>query len=202
MVNESLTPRHLIDAANHLQELPVLESRLEVIKTDMEALENQREEVYNNIVTANQDLNSIKLGIDVHKKELDRLNYEKRQYERLIVSVNSSTGFERIRVIAEATATNILRDNKVVLVAAVRALFQALKEEPRNELHMLIYGSLNYPIYEPRNGNRPQNYLQLRQAILLQSAEETYQDLLAKTLHNTMSSALNMPTGSGYPRSG
>ena len=200
MVNETLTPRQLIDAANHMQELPSVKSRCELIKREMEGLEYQRQEVYNNVVTAKMDLNSINLGIDVHKKELDRLNSEKRQYESLIASMNSSAGCERIRAIAEATARSILRDNEVVLLAGLRALLRALSEEPRNQLQTIIYGSLRYPLYEPRNGNRPQNYIQLRQAVLLQSAEETYQDLLAKTLHNTMSSALNMPTGSGYPR--
>jgi chromosome segregation ATPase len=202
MVNESLTPRQLIDAANHMQELPSVKSRCELIKREIEGLEYQREEVYNTIVTAKQDLNSINLGIDVQKKEFERLSNEKRQYESLIASINNGAGCSRIRAIAETTATSILTDNMVVLGAAFRALLQALSEEPRNELQLIIYGSLRYPLYEPRNGNPPQNYIQLRQAVLLQSAEETYQDLVGKVVKSTMSSALDIPDGSRYPRSG
>jgi hypothetical protein len=193
MITESLTPRQLIEAANHLQDIASLDSRSEVLKREVEGLENKSVEIYNNIDTAKQDLNSINLGIDVQKKEFERLSYEKRQYESLIACLNSSAGCERIRAIAEATTKGILRDNKVVLEVALRAMLHALKVEPRNDLHMLIYGSLNNPMYEPRNGNMPQNYHQLRQAVLLQSAEETYQDLLANTDHYSMSSALNTP---------
>jgi hypothetical protein len=85
-------------------------------------------------------------------------------------------------------------------MAALRALLQALKDEPKNELQLLIYGSLKYQLYEPRNGNPPQNYAQLRQALLLESAEEMYNDLLAKVVNNTMSSALDIPANSGYRR--
>jgi hypothetical protein len=162
MVNKGVSPQHLIDAANRLQELPSVESRCELIKREVEGLEIKSGEIYSSIVTASQDLNSINLGIDVHKKELDRLNYEKRQYESLIAGVNSSAGCDRIRAIAEATARSILTDNRVVLEAALRALLQALSEEPRNQLQLVIYGSLRNPLYEPSNAKPPQNYIQLR----------------------------------------
>jgi uncharacterized protein YerC len=190
MVNETLTPRQLIDAANYLQELPVLERRLDVIKTEMEGLEYQRQEVYNNIVTANMDLNSIKLGIDVQKKEFERLNHQKLQVQTALVNMNTTAGYQQVQRIAEAGAGNILKQNQAVLGAALRAVFQALKEEPRNELQILIYGTLTYPMYESRYGNMPRNYLQLRQAVILQAAEEMYNNLLAKVVGNTMSSTL------------
>ena len=198
MVNKGVSPQHLIDAANRLQELPSVESRCELIKKEVEGLEIKREEIYSSIVTASQDLNSINLGIGVQKKELERLSNEKRQYESLIASANSSAGCDRIRAIAETTARSILTDNRVVLEAALRSLLQALSEEPRNELQAIVYSSVRYPLYEPSSANPPQNYIQLRQALLLQSAEEMYQVLLAKTLHNTMSSALHTQSGSGY----
>jgi hypothetical protein len=193
------TPHQLIDAANHLDELPLLRSEREQLTQEIQNLALEKDQLNESTTFARMELNGINLGIDVHKKELDRLNYKKRQYESLIASLNRSAGCQRIRSIAEATATSILRDNKEVLQVALRALLQSLREEPRNELQMLIYGSLNYPMYEPRNGNMPRNYLQLRQAVILQAAEEMYTDLLAKCVNNAMSSALNTPTGSGYP---
>jgi CBS-domain-containing membrane protein len=109
-----------------------------------------------------------------------------------VPTAKSSAGYQRIRNIAEATVRSILTQDKVISIAALRALLQALKEVPRSELLFLIYGSLSNPIYEPQNGNRPQNYAQLRQELLLESAEPMYKDLLAKAVNNTLSSAANM----------
>jgi hypothetical protein len=157
---------------------------------DVEGLENKSTEIYNSIVTAKQDLNSINLGIEVNREELERLNRQKLQVQTALVNMNTSLGYQQVLRTAEAAAGNILKQNQAVLGAALRAVFQALKEEPRNELQILIYGSLTYPMYEPRNGNMPRNYLQLRQAVILQAAEEIYNDLLAKVVGNTMSSTL------------
>jgi hypothetical protein len=124
MVNDSLTPRQLIDGANHMQELPSVKSRCELIKREMEGLESQRQEVFNNIVTAKMDLNSINLGIDDQKKEFERLSNEKRKYESLIASMNNGAGCQRIRTIAEGAASDILTDNMTVLGAALHALLR------------------------------------------------------------------------------
>jgi hypothetical protein len=193
------TPHQLIDVANQLDELPLLRSEREQLMQEIQNLVDQKDQLNESMGIARMDLNSINLGIDVQRKEFERLSYEKRQYERLVASVNNRAGCQRIRAIAEATARSILTDNMAVLGAAFRALLHSLSEEPRHQLQTIIYGSVGYPLYEPRNGHPPQNYIQLRQAVLLQSAEDTYQELLAQTLHNTMSSALNMPAGSGYP---
>jgi chromosome segregation ATPase len=184
--DQGFTHHQLLDAANHLDELQSLRSEREQLTQDIQNLALQKDQLDESTTFARMDLNSINLDIDVQKKEFERLSNEKRKYESLIASVNSNAGCQRIRSIAEATATSILRDNKEVLVVALRALLQALKEEPRNELQMLIYGSLNYPMYEPRNGNMPRNSLQLRQAVILQAAEEMYTNLLAKCVNNVM----------------
>jgi len=192
-VDEGVAPQRLIDAANHLQDIASLESRCEVIKWEVEGLENKSTEIYNSIVTAKQDLNSYNVSIKVHKQENTQLHNHKQQLQSVIATLEQSEGYQQIQRIAESSARSILTQNKVVLVTALRALLRVLKDEPRNELQLLIYGSLSYPLYEPELGKPPQNYVQLRQAVLLQSAEEMYQDLLAKTVHYSMSSALNMP---------
>jgi hypothetical protein len=196
------TPHQLIYVANHLDELPLLRSEREQLKQEIQTLVDQKDQLNESTTIAQQDLNTINLGIDVQKKEFERLSNEKRQYESLIARVKSRPGCQRIRSIAEGAARDILTDNMAVLGAALRALLQALSEEPRNQLQLIIYGSPRYPQYEPRNGNSPKNYIQLRQAVILQAAEEMYSALLAKCVNNAMSSALNMPTGSGYPRFG
>jgi DNA-binding Lrp family transcriptional regulator len=205
--DEGYTPRQLIDVADHLDELTLLRSEREQLVKENQDLESQKQDrtteydqLNEGIGMAQQELNAINIDIQVNREELERLDHRKRQTQTVIASMQNSAGHEQIREIAGATARSILTENKVMLAAALRALLQALKDEPRNELQLLIYGSLNYPLYDPKNGNRPLNYAQMRQAVLLQSAEQMYTDLLAKVVANTMSSALTMPTGSKYPR--
>ena len=188
-------PGQLIEAAEHLDELPLLRSEREELMQENQNLEKQKEnkamdleQINENIAIAQQNLDSVNASIQANTEELERLNYQKLEVQKVIAGMNTSAGYQRIQRIAESTATSILSKNQRVLLVALRALFQALKDEPRNELQMLIYGSLTYPMYEPRNGRMPQNYLQLRQAVILQAAEEMYNDLLAKVVGNTMSS--------------
>lgn len=198
-VDECVAPQRLIVAANHLQDIASLESRREVLKREVEGLENKGTEIYNSLDSAKQDLNTYNVSIKVHRQENTQLHNHKQQLQSVIAGLEQSEGYQRVQRIAEATARSILRDNEVILVAALRALLQTLSEEPSSHLQTIIYGSLSYPLYEPRNGNRPQNYIQLRQAVLLQSAEETYKDLLASAVKNTISSVMYMPSGTGYP---
>src|SRR6266487_161770 len=190
-------PGQLIEAAEHLDELPLLRSEREELMQENQNLEKQMEnkamdleQINENIAIAQQNLDSVNASIQANTEELERLNYQKLEVQKVIAGMNTSAGYQRIQRIAESTATSILSKNQRVLLVALRALFQALKEEPRNELQILIYGSLTYPMYEPRYGNMPRNYLQLRQAVILQAAEEMYNDLLAKVVGNTMSSTL------------
>jgi hypothetical protein len=199
-------PSQLIEAAEHLDELPLLRSEREVLLQENQNLEKQKEnkameleQNNENIAIVKQNLDSMNAGIQANAEELERLNRQKLQVQTVIAAMNTSAGYQQIQRIAESSAGSILRDNKVVLILALRALLQALKEEPRNELQILIYGSLAYPMYEPRSGNMPRNYLQLRQAVLLQAAEEMYTDLLAKCVNTTISSVLYTQSGSGYP---
>lgn len=106
--------------------------------------------------------------------------------------MNTSAGYQRMLRIVEGIARNVLTQNKEVLVAALHALLQALKEEPKAQLQLLIYGSSSYPIYEPGYGSRPQNYLQMRQALLLESAETMFVSLLGRIINQSMSTTLNV----------
>jgi hypothetical protein len=196
------TPHQLIDVANHLGQLPLLRSEREQLKQEIQNLVDQKAQLIEDTTMAQQDLNAIKIGVRVNRQELERLNNLKQQIQSIIAGIQASAGYQQIQRIAEASARDILTDNMVVLGAALRALLQSLSEEPSHQLQTIIYGSLRYPLYEPRNGSQPQNYIQLRQAVILRSAEEMYEDLLAKVDKNTMSSALNTPTGSGYPQFG
>ncbi len=197
--DKGYAPGQLIDVAEHLEELPLLRTEREQLKQENQNLDEQKQnklielqKTNESVAIAERNLNTINLGIEVNNEELNRVHQEKLQVQSLIASAYNSAGCERIRNIAVAAVRSILIQNKPVLFAALRALLHALKEEPRNELQFLIYGLSSYPLYEPGNANRPQNYIQMRQALLLESAEEMYKDLLANAVNNTLSSAANM----------
>jgi hypothetical protein len=199
-------PSQLIEAAEHLDELPLLKSEREELIQENQNLEKQKsnkaielEQMNENIAIAQQNLDSMNAGIQANAEELERLSRQQLQVQTVIAGMNTSAGYQQMQRIAETATRNILKQNEVILVTALRSIFQTLKEEPRNQLQSLIYGSLNYPFYEPGNGRMPQNYLQMRQAILVQAAEDMYRELLAKAVNATISSTLYAQSGSVYP---
>jgi hypothetical protein len=197
--DEGYTPGQLIETADHLGELYLLRSEHQRLEKENESLVDQRDQLNESTIIAKQDLNAINVGIKVSREELKRLNRQVLQVQKTLVNLNTSPGYQQVLRNAETAAANILKQNGVVLVAALRALFHALKDEPKEQLQLLIHGSFGYPFFEPGNGKYPQNYLQVRQAIILQAAEPMYTDLLAKGVNSTLSAVLNMPFGSGYP---
>lgn len=191
--DEGHTPIQLIEVANSLDDLPLLRSEHQLLEQDNQNLRNEKEQLNGSIMAAKENLSAINIDSDVKLKELEQLKHHRLQVQKTLVNLNTCPGYLRLIGTAEATTANILKQNPAIIEAALRAVFQALKQEPRNELQTLIYGSLRYPMYEPTNGHKPQNYLQMRQAALFKAAEEMYEDLLAKCVNTTVSSVLNMP---------
>jgi len=185
-------PSQLIEAAEHLDELPLLRSERERLHQENQNLVDQRDQLNENKDKAQQELNFVNSDIQMNRKELQELTSRKNQIQVAIAEMITGPGYQKMLRTTERLAIGILRENKVMLLAALKALLQVLRQEPRNELLMLIYGSLNYPLYDPTNGNSPQNYVQMQQALLLESAEKMYVDLLAKVVGNSMSSTLAM----------
>ena len=203
--DEGYTPRQLIEVANHRDELPSLRRKNEQLIEENQNLEQQKwnkvvelERANQSVTIAKQNLNSINADIQKKTEELGQLNNKKFETQKIIVSLDTSPGYQQIQRIAESSARNVLNQNQLVLTSACRAIFEALKEEPRNELEFLIQGSLSYPFYEPGTGRIPQNLFQHRQAVLVHAAEDVYRNLLSKVVNTTMSSAFNEQSGSGY----
>jgi chromosome segregation ATPase len=182
MVNEGVAPQQLIDAANHLQDIASLESRCEMLKREVEGLENKSGEIYNSIVTANQDLNSYNVSINVHRQENTRLHNHKQQLQSVIAGLEQSEGYQQVQRIAEGIVMSILADNRMILETAIRTVLQALRTDI--DLRLLVEPLQRYAAYYQRTGN------QFCHAKMLELSELMYNDLLAKCVNNTMSSVL------------
>ena len=114
-VDEGVAPQQLIVAANYLQDISSLESRCEVLKREVEGLENKSGEIYSSIVTAKQDLNSYNISIKVHKQKNTQLHNHKQQLQSVIARLEQSGGYQRVQRIAEGITAECLRDNKRIL---------------------------------------------------------------------------------------
>jgi chromosome segregation ATPase len=180
MINEGLPPQQLIDAANHLRDLASLESRCEVLKREVEGLENKSGEIYSSIVTAKQDLNSYNVSIKVHKQENTQLHNHKQQLQSVIETLEQSGGYQRVQRIAEGITAECLRDNKRILETAIRTVLQALRTDL--DLRLLVEPLQRYAAYYQRTGN------QFCHAKMLELSKLMYNDLLVKCVNNTMSS--------------
>jgi chromosome segregation ATPase len=182
-VDEGVAPQQLIVAANYLQDIASLESRCEVLKREVEGLENKSGEIYNSIVTANQDLNSYNVSINVHRQENTRLHNHKQQLQSVIAGLEQSEGYQQVQRIAEGIVMSILADNRMILETAIRTVLQALRTDI--DLRLLVEPLQRYAAYYQRTGNQFCHAKMLELSIIL------YNDLLAKCVNDTMSSMDN-----------
>jgi DNA repair exonuclease SbcCD ATPase subunit len=200
---EGYTPRQVVDAANHLHDLPLLTSRLEQMNKEVQQLKVQRESdlgelhnIRNSLTAANQDLESIKIDICNGKEEIEQLNHKKRHLERLVARTQTSAVYEKLRGIAEASARRLLQDNMMIMKAALGAVIQALKNDP--DFQAMISESLKYPTYGVTSSSgRIQDYVILYNAKFLKLAGEIFDNILAKVANDTLSSTSGIAARSG-----
>jgi hypothetical protein len=196
MKDEGLPAKKIINAARCIEQLPFLESRLTTIQNDLQDIESKKQYQANELgqlrikkVGAEEDLKSLAGLINSHKREISKHIDHIQRLEGIIARLKNSKEYRTVRAIAERQARDILADNQSILVAALLGVIRALTKEP--DLKLLIVGSLTSPIYNPRSGVPPQNYVQRLQAEVLKLAEQLQNELLAKCMNGTMSYALD-----------
>src|SRR5437870_7395422 len=109
-------PSQLIEAAEHLDELPLLRSEREELIQENQNLEKQKENkaielnrINENIAIAQQNLDSMNAGIQANTGELERLNRQQLQVQTVIAGMNTSAGYQQMMRIAESSARSILK---------------------------------------------------------------------------------------------
>lgn len=192
---EGLPATKVIAAARSIEQLPFLESRLTTIQNELQDLESKKQYQLNELglihsekVATEEELKSPAGLINSHKRDISNHIDHIQRLERIIVRLKNSQEYRTVRAIAERQARDILADNQSIIVAAFLGVIRALAKEP--DLKLLIVGSVTSPIYDPRYGV-PKNYVQMLQAEVLKLAEQLQNELLAKCMDGTMSSALD-----------
>lgn len=197
MKDEGVSPRQLVDAANCLEQLSLLERRLKNISHDIQSKENQKQAqmnelslIRNDITLARQEADSYAQIIDANKEEIAKLRHRLQELESLIAILKNTGEYRRIERAAEVAARKILQDNKLILEIALGAVIQALKDDP--DLQQVISGSLRDPTYGARSGIAIRNYLILYNTKILKMTGQIFDNILGRCVSNTILSALNM----------
>ncbi len=101
--DKGYAPGQLIDAAHHLEDLPLLRSEREQLMQENHNIEEQKQnklielqKTNESLAIAERNLNTINLGIEVNNEELNRVDKEKLQVENLIASAYNSAGHLKI----------------------------------------------------------------------------------------------------------
>jgi hypothetical protein len=118
---------------------------------------------------------------------------------------NNNKDYQRIEKVAEQKANDILNNKKAVVLAAVIAVLEALRNQPDKQ-QLLIYDSF-YPLNN-NNGAadilaimmstsavNPENYLSMsfHHKQILKIAEEIYDELLKAAVNNTIYALASTP---------
>jgi hypothetical protein len=188
--DEGVAARQLVDAANCLKRLPLLENRLSKITNEVQNMEGQKQtqmnelcQLRNDVTITKQDLDSYSGIINDHKEEIRKLIDQIQQLEGLIARLKSKGAYRRIERVAEQKAREVLTDNRLMLQAALCAVIKALRNE--HDMWFLIDGSAFR--------NQHQNYTQACETKVLELAERTYNHLLHMCVDSTMSPPLGVP---------
>ncbi len=190
--DEGLSVNKVIAAARCKEQLPFLERRLCSVQDELMNIESKKQHQLNELdllqskkIAAEKDLTSLVWLVDNHKQEISNLIDLIKRLERLVALLKSSRVYQAVQAIAEQRISEILEDNYSILVTALLGVIQALAKEP--DLRILMTCSQTSPIYDPRSGVPPQNYVQLLQQHTLKLAQELQNKLLTKCLDDTMS---------------
>ena len=96
--NAGINPQQVANALNHLEELPILESRNKDLKDEFSSLTYRKQNLLCSFDDLNQQMLRTKRMLDhddaiinLKRREIEQLSYEKQQLEYFIVSLK--TGF-------------------------------------------------------------------------------------------------------------
>jgi hypothetical protein len=200
--NAGISPQQVVNALNHLEELPTLETRNNDLKNEFSSLTYRKQ----NLLSSFDDLNHQMLRtkrmldhddaiIDLKRQEIEQLSYEKQQLENFIVRLKTNNKeYQRVVRIAKDKVSQVLDDKRVMLNAAIGSVLGALREHPEKQL--LIYDSLDASTFRTSSiplGIDSRQYRQVCLEMLRGLAEELYDKLLNSLVDSTTSSAAYAP---------
>jgi hypothetical protein len=196
--------KDIVNAIKYANDLPYLENKVQQILYDVDALERKINDfrialsaLQNQISAAKDSLKYCQSALDDKIQYITAMHKKLEQLENI---KNNNKDYQKIERVAEQKANDILNNKKAVILAAVIAVFVALRNHPEKQ-QLLIYDSF-YPLNDDADAisyitkmmsssteNSEKNHrvpLPFHHKEILTMAEGLYDNLLKVVVNNTI----------------
>jgi hypothetical protein len=199
-----MSEQDVVDALKFGKELPQLKDQFLLLVEEIDNLEYKKNNsktvlsaLQNQISTTKDSLKIYQSAVDEKIQNIAEAHKKLAQLENI---KSNSKNYQKIERIAEQKANDILNNKKVVILAAVISVLDALRNHPDKQ-QLLIY-DLFYNNHYPTNNDditlyttkmissapNPENYLPLpfHHKEILKIADGLYDNLLKAVVDNTI----------------
>jgi hypothetical protein len=197
-----MSEQNVVDALKFGKELPHLKDQFQLLVEEINNLEYKRNGLRTVLSALQNQISAAKNSLKFFQSILDQKIQNMAETDRKLAQLenikNNNKDYQEIEKIAEQKANHILNNRKAVVLAAVIAVLEALRNQPDKQ-RLLIYDSF-YPLNN-NNGAadllakmmsssavNPENYLSMsfHHKEILKIAEELYDELLKAAVGNTI----------------
>lgn len=169
---EGMGPEQVVNLLKIAAELPNLESRYEVIRSNIFALERRRERLENILY----QLNRYK---EISATQLESLRTEVNKRRHTIDQLESSEAYYKINKVVEKKVREILDNKKLIIGMALSALITAIRNEPDRSL-------VRYLLNEEMDPSTNQYFHQKLSELAQKYYEQIVNDSVDKVLNSVI----------------
>jgi hypothetical protein len=199
---KTMSEKDVVDALKFGKELPHLKDQFQLLVDEINNLEYKRNSLRTVLSALQNQISAAKDSLKSFQSILDQKIQNMAETDRKLAQLenikNNDKDYQKIEQVAGQKANDILNNRKAVVLAAVIAVLEALRNQPDKQ-HLLIYDSF----YTLNNNNstadifakmmssssaNPENYLSMsfHHKEILKMAEGFYDELLKAVVGNTI----------------
>jgi transposase len=197
-----MSEQNVADALKFGKELPHLKDQFQLLVEEINSLEYKRNDLKTVLSALQNQISAAKNSLKFFQSILDQKIQTMAETDKKLAQLenikNNDKDYQEIERVAEQKANDILNNRKAVVLAAVIAVLEALRNRPDKQ-QLLIYD-----FFYPLNNNNstadiftkmmsssaanPENYLSMsfHHKEILKMAEGLYDELLKAVVGNTI----------------
>jgi hypothetical protein len=198
-----MSEQNVVDALKFGKELPHLKDQFQLLVEEINNLEYKRNGLRTVLSALQNQISAAKDSLKFFQSILDQKIQTMAETDKKLAQLenikNNDKDYQKIEQVAEQKADDILNNKKAVVLAAVIAVLEALRNQPDKQ-RLLIYDSF-YPLNNNNStanifakmmsssaANPEKNYLSMsvHHKEILKMAEGLYDDLLKAAVSNTL----------------
>jgi hypothetical protein len=199
---KTMSEQNVVDALKFGKELPHLKDQFQLLVEEINSLEYKRNGLRTALSALQNQISATKDSLKFFQSILDQKIQTMAETDKKLAQLenikNNDKDYQEIERVAEQKANDILNNRKAVVLAAVIAVLEALRNRPDKQ-QLLIYD-----FFYPLNNNNstadiftkmmsssaanPENYLSMsfHHKEILKMAEGLYDDLLKVVVNDTI----------------